>query len=259
MSEPAAPAQSLPKPAPEPSPEQAPTQPTAPPEPTFKVYRPSSSANARPLPPLTDEDLTPTAADLKAAQTALSARTQALVDAPLQLRSTREAAEKAKRDRWPNTTIRIRFTDGTILQKVFPSTSKIRVVYAFVREALREETKPVKFVLYQPPKRDLKVSDPTVRDRSLAELNLAPASVLLLRFEDVAHPDKVRALNASGASAPLSPNVLAQAIDLPSSPRADFRPSAVTGTLNDRSDTRGRRKERVRVDGEEDTKVVQDG
>lgn len=36
----------------------------------------------------------------------------------------------------------------------------------------------------QPPKRDLKVSDPTVRDLSLAELQLAPSSVLLLRFED---------------------------------------------------------------------------
>ena len=36
----------------------------------------------------------------------------------------------------------------------------------------------------QPPRRDLKVSDPGVRDLSLAELQLAPSSVLLLRFED---------------------------------------------------------------------------
>ena len=35
-----------------------------------------------------------------------------------------------------------------------------------------------------PPKRDLKVSDPEVRDLTLAELQLAPSSVLLLRFED---------------------------------------------------------------------------
>jgi hypothetical protein len=35
-----------------------------------------------------------------------------------------------------------------------------------------------------PPKRDLKVSDPKVRDLSLTELQLAPSSVLLLRFED---------------------------------------------------------------------------
>jgi hypothetical protein len=36
-----------------------------------------------------------------------------------------------------------------------------------------------------PPKRDLKVSDPDVKNLSLAELRLAPSSVLLLRFQDV--------------------------------------------------------------------------
>jgi tether containing UBX domain for GLUT4 len=35
-----------------------------------------------------------------------------------------------------------------------------------------------------PPKRDFKVSDPSVRDLTLAELSLAPSSVLLVRFED---------------------------------------------------------------------------
>lgn len=35
-----------------------------------------------------------------------------------------------------------------------------------------------------PPKSDLKVSDPKVRDLTLSELQLAPSSVLLLRFED---------------------------------------------------------------------------
>lgn len=43
----------------------------------------------------------------------------------------------------------------------------------------------ISFLLDQsPPKRDLKVSDPKVRDLTLAELQLAPSSVLLLRFED---------------------------------------------------------------------------
>ena len=49
-----------------------------------------------------DSFFTPTAADLKAAQATLSARTHALVNAPLQLRAAREAEEKVKRDRWPN-------------------------------------------------------------------------------------------------------------------------------------------------------------
>jgi tether containing UBX domain for GLUT4 len=50
---------------------------------------------------LPDEYFVPTASDLKAAQHTLSSRTQALVNAPLQLRAAREANEKAKLDRWP--------------------------------------------------------------------------------------------------------------------------------------------------------------
>ncbi|KAK7064712.1 hypothetical protein R3P38DRAFT_2826091 [Favolaschia claudopus] len=207
------------------TPSAAPTAPTADPTPeptpavtpSFKVYKPSSSS-AAPPPPLPDDYFTPTAADLKQAQNTLSARTQALNDAPLQLRAVREASEKAKRDRWPNTTIRIKFTDRTQLEKVFPSNSKIRAVYAFVRGSLREDIQPIKFVLYQPPKRDLKVSDPAVRDLTLSDLNLAPSSVLLLRFEDTARAEEVRALNGSGVSAPLAPEVLAEAIDLPAPP-----------------------------------------
>jgi hypothetical protein len=39
-------------------------------------------------------------------------------------------------------------------------------------------------VASNPPPRDLKVSDSDVRDLTLAELGLAPSSVLLLRFVD---------------------------------------------------------------------------
>jgi len=196
--------------------------------PSFKVYKPSSSS--APPPPLPDDYFTPTAADLKLAQSGLAARTQALNDAPLQLRAVREAAEKSKRDRWPNTTIRIRFTDRTQLEKVFPSSSKMRAVYAFVRGSLREDVKPVKFVLYQPPKRDLKVSDPTVRDLTLSELHLAPSSVLLLRFEDSAYEEQAHALNGSSVSAPLAPEILSQAMDLPAPPSADMSPSTPSGS-----------------------------
>ena len=45
------------------------------------------------------------------------------------------------------TTIRVRFADRTQLEKAFPSSSKIRAVYAFVRDSLREDVKPIKFVL----------------------------------------------------------------------------------------------------------------
>lgn len=45
------------------------------------------------------------------------------------------------------TTIRVKFADRTLLEKTFPSTDKIRSVYAFVRGSLREDVKPIKFVL----------------------------------------------------------------------------------------------------------------
>jgi len=116
------------------------------PHPSFKVFKPPAR-NTTNLQPLPDSFFTPTAADLKAAQATLSARTQALVNAPLQLRTTREAEERAKQDRWPNTTIRIKFSDRTQLEKSFPSTDKIRSVYAFVRGSLREDVRTVKFIL----------------------------------------------------------------------------------------------------------------
>ncbi|PPQ91831.1 hypothetical protein CVT25_000278 [Psilocybe cyanescens] len=181
----------------------------------FKVFKPTSQSPAL-LADLPDDYFTPTAADLQAAQATLSARTQALVNAPLKIRAVREAEAAAKRDRWPETKIRVKFLDQTILEKTFPSTNKIRSVYAFVRGCLREDAKPIKFVLYQPPKRDLKVSDPAVRDQTLAALQLAPSSVLLLRFED----DK---LNHVNVPAPLATFVLEQAVDLPSPPTNEER------------------------------------
>ncbi|KAH6913237.1 hypothetical protein BKA70DRAFT_1262254 [Coprinopsis sp. MPI-PUGE-AT-0042] len=174
----------------------------------FKVYAPAN-IQAAPLPSLSDEYFTPNAFELKAAQATLSARTSSLVNAPLQVRAHREKAEQAKKDRWPQTTIRVRFPDRTILEKVFPSTSKIKPVYAFVRECLRDDVKPIKFILYQsPPKRDLKVSDPAVRDLSLFDLKLAPASMLLLRFED-------ESLNHVDSPAPLLPSILSHMTELP--------------------------------------------
>jgi len=185
------------------------------PEPDLKLYRPpASSEEVRKLQALPDSYFTPTTADLMSAQATLTGRTHALMHAPLQLRIQREATEKSKRDRWPNTVIRIRFMDRTQLEKTFPSTDKIRSVYAFVRSSLRDDVKHTKFILYQPPNRDLKVSDLTVRDLSLSELQLAPSSVLLFRFED-------QSLNKSDVPAPLIPSIMAQATDLPLPPSFD--------------------------------------
>ena len=90
------------------------------------------------------------------------------------------------------------------LKMALPLSSKIRAVYAFVRDCLRDDVKPIKFILcacvlpllknptnplpcmhasLQPPPRDLKVSDPDVRDLTLTELRLALSS-LPLQFVD---------------------------------------------------------------------------
>lgn len=183
----------------------------------FKVYRPPHSASGTPR-DVPDAYFTPSAADLRAAQASLSARTQALVNAPLRTQAMRDDENKKRLARWPNTTIRVRFSDRTQLEKAFPSTSKIRAVYAFVRGSLREDVKPIKFVLYQtPPPRELKVSDPKVRDLSLLELQLAPSSVLHLKFEN----DE---LNHVSVQAPLDPAILARAEDLPLPPQFEDSP-----------------------------------
>ncbi|KAI0297290.1 hypothetical protein B0F90DRAFT_1740778 [Multifurca ochricompacta] len=179
----------------------------------FKVYKPPTIP--LPLEDLPEDYFTPTIADLKARQEQLHARATNLNNAPLRTRVQREQQVKTKLDRWPNTTIRVRFLDRTQLEKTFPSSSKIRSVYAFVLESLREDVKPIKFILSSnPPPRDLKVSDPAVRDLTLAELGLAPSSVLLLRFVD-------DSLNRSDLPAPLASAVLEHAVDLPAPPSFD--------------------------------------
>jgi len=200
---------------------------------SFKVYKPCNVSVA--IPAVHDDYYNPTMADLKDAQSILAARTQALVNAPLQTRAMQESVAHVKKARWPSTTLRIRFPDRTQLEAVFPSSDKIKPVYAFVRGCLKEEVKPIKFILYQSlPRRDLKVSDPKVRDLSLAELDLAPSSILLLRFES-------EELNSSSCPPPLAEAILAEAIDIPLPPAHDASASEYPESTVPRSDqSRGR-------------------
>jgi len=142
--------------------------------------------------------------------------------------------------------VRIKFPDQTQLEKTFPSTNKIRTIYAFVRSCLTDEVKPIKFILctsssnvassncshrfldQSPPKRDLKVSDPQVRDQTLYDLHLAPSSILLLRFEDESmnrsssalspHLSMLTPLTDDQYPAPLYPSILSHATELPIPP-----------------------------------------
>lgn len=45
------------------------------------------------------------------------------------------------------TTIRVKFSDRTMLEKTFSSADRIKAVYVFVRDSLADEVKPIKFVL----------------------------------------------------------------------------------------------------------------
>ncbi|KAF8510939.1 hypothetical protein BU17DRAFT_55042 [Hysterangium stoloniferum] len=164
---------------------------------------------------LPDSYFEPTTKELKATyQSQVQAR-EALANAPLKTQEIRDRELKAKMARWPTTRIRVKFPDRTQLERTFPSTDKIRSVYAFVRNSLRDDIKPNKFILYQtPPRRELKVSDPTVRNLSLFELHLSPSSVLLLAFLD-------DSLNDPGMCAPLLESMLAQSQDLPPPPTFD--------------------------------------
>ncbi|CAE7184614.1 unnamed protein product [Rhizoctonia solani] len=172
----------------------------------FKLWSPPTET--RPTVPPEFEDLEPTAAEIVAAYQAQARRSENLRNAPLLTQEIRNRQERDKYKKWPNCIIRIRFHNQMQLEKSFPSTNKIKSIYAFVRDCLNEETKSIKFVLYQPPARELKVSDIAVRDKTLLELQLAPSSVLLLRFlsED---------LNDREKNPPLHHSVLATAADFP--------------------------------------------
>ncbi|KAJ1307559.1 hypothetical protein OPQ81_001656 [Rhizoctonia solani] len=172
----------------------------------FKLWNPPTETRPTVAPEL--EDLEPTAAEIVAAYQAQARRSENLRNAPLLTQEIRDRQQREKYKKWPNCVIRIKFHNQMQLEKSFPSTNKIKSVYAFVRDCLNEETKPIKFVLYQPPARELKVSDATVRDKTLMELQLAPSSVLLLRFLS-------DHLNDRDRNPPLHPSVLSAATDFP--------------------------------------------
>ncbi|KAG8829913.1 hypothetical protein FRC17_005803 [Serendipita sp. 399] len=184
------------------------------PDPSFRVWRPpraSGTASSQPR-DLPDSFFEVTAMDVMMLQHSRTAERERLVDGPLRTSVMRDRDERQREAKYPMTKIRVKFPDQTQLERVFPSTDKIRSVYAFVRNSLREDVKPIKFVLYQtPPRRELKVSDPNVREKTLLQLQLAPSSVLMLSFFD-------ESLNHNTVPAPLAESVLQMAQDLPPPP-----------------------------------------
>ncbi|KAL5526022.1 hypothetical protein ACEPAG_7360 [Sanghuangporus baumii] len=184
----------------------------------------------------------PTAEDLRSAQASLASRSRAYQDAPLLTERLRNERNQEIRIKYPTATIRIMFANRSMLEKTFPSSSVIKPVYAFVRSCLNEDAKAHKFVLFEtPPRRDLKVSDPSVKDKTLFDLHLAPRSILHFRFLD----DSVE-LDSSTGPPPLCSEILSQAIGLPlpapfETPSSPPTQSAPSGKLPSDSSDKGKK------------------
>ncbi|BEJ12649.1 hypothetical protein CspHIS471_0211090 [Cutaneotrichosporon sp. HIS471] len=211
-----------------------------------QVFRPAD-ASSKPAEP--DASFyEPTISDVQNYHSMILGRSKQLNEAPLLTAKHRDAeraaAEKRKAEKWPNATIRIKFSDGTQIQSVFPSSSAIQPVYAFVRESLSPDVATKPFTFYQPPRTTFperpvpqppapKHINPAMRSRvvqshngpqrgpnaagiqggsggkeSLSELGLVPQSVLLVRWEDAA-------MNSSDYPAPLKDELRAKAAPLP--------------------------------------------
>ncbi|RSH88618.1 hypothetical protein EHS25_002845 [Saitozyma podzolica] len=209
-----------------------------------KVFSSSSGVPA----PATPDDafFEHSLSDVQAHHASVLARSKRLNEAPLLTAKHRDeekaSREKRKADKWPTTTIRIRFSDGTQIQSTFPSSSPIQPVYAFVRSALIAEASSKTFVLWQPPRFSYpekpvpapkKPANPykthivapanygpvrggptqglmggTGGKETLNELGLVPQSVLLVKWEE-------EEMNATGYPAPLLPELIQRSEPLP--------------------------------------------
>ncbi|KZT58116.1 hypothetical protein CALCODRAFT_482650 [Calocera cornea HHB12733] len=178
----------------------------------FKVWNPPrDDAPSSPIPEHPDSHYEHSREELMALYASTQRRLHAMTEGPLLTSKLRndDAKKQRERERFPRTTIRIKFPDRTMLERTFSSEEKIKSVYKFVRDSLTEEAKPVKFILYQPPRQEYKVSDPEVHDKTLYDLHFSPSSVLLLTFTDPA-------LNRHDVPPPLLPEILAMGRDLAS-------------------------------------------
>nr|XP_019011374.1 uncharacterized protein I206_03474 [Kwoniella pini CBS 10737]OCF50155.1 hypothetical protein I206_03474 [Kwoniella pini CBS 10737] len=218
----------------------------------IKVYNPISESST-PKTELDDTFFEPTLSDAQSHHSSVLSRNKKLNEAPLLTSKHREAEklekERLKKGKWPKTTIRIKFSDGTIIQNQFPSDSPIQPVYEFIRTALNDKVIEKSFILYQPPRNKYPehpiitstsssktkstynktsiippanygfVRGSTVQglqggtggSETLYELGLVPQSVLLVRWED---DDE---MNASTYPAPIQDQLKAQSQPLPPS------------------------------------------
>ncbi|KAL8286656.1 hypothetical protein RQP46_004184 [Phenoliferia psychrophenolica] len=184
--------------------------------PPSRATGPSAAAVLSSLP---DSYFSPTPSELQTAFAGQVRKREELVDRPLLTKAYRdkEAGGKMeeKRKRWPETRIRIRFADRSLLEGVLKSTDLLGAVYEMVKVALHEDVRAKPFILYQtPPKREFKRADPQFKGKSLLALEFTPAAVLYFKFED-------EDLNDPNKPPPLLADVLGCATPLPLPPAFD--------------------------------------
>ncbi|WFD20467.1 hypothetical protein MCAP1_002711 [Malassezia caprae] len=164
------------------------------------------------------DDFEPTSHELRAAfADALQGRHSS--HAPLMTRAMREKRDQElgrTKKVYEEIRIRIRFADRMQIESTFPASATIKDVYAFVDDALVDASDT--YMLFQsPPRRDFPRTEP--RAQTLASHGFAPAAVLGVRWDD---PRKngtcTRSHQATDAPAPLKPELLARARDVPPPP-----------------------------------------
>ncbi|POY73119.1 hypothetical protein BMF94_3812 [Rhodotorula taiwanensis] len=171
----------------------------------------ASTASTRSFLDLPESYFTPTASELQRAHAQAISHREHLVDRPLltsKLRQRQEAERnRTKAAKWPQTRIRVRFADRSLLEGVLPSTDKLVHLYEFVRLALDPKVRHVPFVLYQsPPRTEYRKSDPAFRGKTLMDLQFTPSTSLYIKFEAPVTPP-TRTSSSSSTSPPAEASV----------------------------------------------------
>ncbi|GAA5895510.1 hypothetical protein JCM8208_005251 [Rhodotorula glutinis] len=203
---------------------------------SYRYYAPSSSAlesATRAFLDLPESYFEPLPSEVQHAHASSVKRREHLVDRPLltqKLRDqTRRDHDRDKRARWPQTRIRIRWADRTLLEGDFDSTDKVVHLYEFVRIALRPDVRDVPFVLYQtPPRTEYRRGAPHLKGKTLLDLDFAPSSALYIKFEGP-NAALVDALNDPTRAPPLVDELLHARAELPVPPTFDPRDEGAGG------------------------------
>lgn len=80
--------------------------------------------------------------ELKYVLASYSRKTQELKNAPLKTKKMREEEEAKKREKYPKTLVRFKFSDGILVQAVFLSSESASNLYEFMSSILVESSPP---------------------------------------------------------------------------------------------------------------------